>query len=135
MISLPKPFTFTGTQVGKPVPRVDGWAKVRGEAKYAAEFNRPGLLHAFVVTSAVGRGQVTAIDTSAAVAVPGVVEVFSHRHRPGTAWLDLKWKDQDAPGGSPFRPLHDDEILFADQPIALVVAETPELARHAASLV
>ena len=40
-----------------------------------------------------------------------------------------------APEGSPFRPLYDDRIRFSGQPIALVVAEDPEIARFAASLV
>ena len=40
-----------------------------------------------------------------------------------------------APDGSPFRPLYDDKIMFNGQPIALVVAETSEIARFAASLV
>ena len=39
-----------------------------------------------------------------------------------------------APGGSPFRPLHEPAIRFSQQPVALVVAETFELARYAASL-
>ena len=39
------------------------------------------------------------------------------------------------PDGSPFRPLYDDRILFSGQPIALVVAEEPEIAQFAASLV
>jgi xanthine dehydrogenase YagR molybdenum-binding subunit len=40
-----------------------------------------------------------------------------------------------APIGSPFRPLYDDEIKYSGQPVALVVAETFELARHAAGLI
>ncbi len=43
----------------------------------------------------------------------------------------MKW----LPDGSPFRPLYDDKIKFNGQPIALVVAETSEIARYAASLV
>ncbi|HXZ09032.1 MAG TPA: xanthine dehydrogenase family protein molybdopterin-binding subunit, partial [Paraburkholderia sp.] len=45
------------------------------------------------------------------------------------------YKDDVAPDGSPFRPLYDDKIMFSGQPIALVVAETLEAARFAASLV
>jgi xanthine dehydrogenase YagR molybdenum-binding subunit len=48
---------------------------------------------------------------------------------------DQAYKDEAAPAGSPFRPLYHDRILFNGQPIALVVAETPEIARFAASLV
>ena len=48
---------------------------------------------------------------------------------------DQAYKDDVAPDGSPFRPLYDDKIRFNGQPIALVVAETSEIARFAASLV
>ena len=48
---------------------------------------------------------------------------------------DSAYKDDVAPEGSPFRPLYDDRIWFNGQPIALVVAEEPEIARFAASLV
>jgi xanthine dehydrogenase YagR molybdenum-binding subunit len=51
------------------------------------------------------------------------------------ASTDSAYKDEWAPNGSPFWPLYDDRIMFSGQPIALVVAEEPEIARFAASLV
>ena len=48
---------------------------------------------------------------------------------------DQAYKDDVAPAGSPFRPLYDGRIMFSGQPIALVVAQTSEIARFAASLV
>ena len=135
MIIFPKNVTLSGPQVGKPVNRVDGLAKVTGQAKYAAEFAVPDLLYGFVVLSTIARGRIVTMDLTAAKAVPGVVDILTHSHRPRTSWWTLKWKDQDAPPGSPFRPLQDEKILFSDQPIALIVARTSELARHAASLV
>ncbi len=47
----------------------------------------------------------------------------------------MSYKDQDAPPGSPFRPLRDATVKYSGQPVALVVAETLELARYAASLI
>ena len=52
--------------IGKPVSRVDGPAKVTGQAKYAAEFNVPGLAHGFVVSSTIAKGRIKKIDRSAA---------------------------------------------------------------------
>ncbi len=63
------------------------------------------------------------------------MKIFTHENRPKLAWFDMNYKDQDAPPGSPFRPLQDATIRYSGQPIALVVAETFELARYAASLV
>ena len=48
---------------------------------------------------------------------------------------DSAYKDDVAPEGSPYRPLYDDWIWFSGQPVALVIAEEPEIARFAASLV
>jgi xanthine dehydrogenase YagR molybdenum-binding subunit len=124
------------THIGQPISRVDGRAKVTGAARYAAEYNVPDLAHGWVVSSAVARGRIASIDASAARAVAGVLEVFTHESTGSLAWFDRSYRDQVAPsGGSPFRPLYDDEIQFSGQPVALVVAETLELARHAATLV
>jgi xanthine dehydrogenase YagR molybdenum-binding subunit len=126
---------FTKNSIGKPVSRVDGPAKVTGAAKYAAEFNVPNLAYGFVVNSEIAKGHIKKIDRAAALAVPGVVEVFAHDNRPEMASSSKKYADETAPPGTPFQPLYDDTILFAGQPVALVVAEEFEIARFAATLV
>jgi xanthine dehydrogenase YagR molybdenum-binding subunit len=121
--------------IGTATSRVDGRAKVTGAAKYAGEFNVPGLAHGSVVTSRIAKGRIARIDASDALRVAGVIDVLSHQNRPRMASTDSAYKDDVAPDGSPFRPLYDDKIWFSGQPIALVVAEEPEIARFAASLV
>jgi xanthine dehydrogenase YagR molybdenum-binding subunit len=121
--------------IGKRVSRVDGRAKVTGAAKYAAEHGVPDLAHGYVVGSAIARGKIVSIDASAALALPGVLQVFTHENAPRLARSDKSYRDEVSPPGSPFRPLHDAEIKFSGQPIALVVADSLELARYAASLV
>jgi xanthine dehydrogenase YagR molybdenum-binding subunit len=121
--------------LGKPASRVDGRAKVTGLAKYAAEYNVPGLAHGVVISSAIAKGRIKRIHTGDALAVDGVLDVFTHEHRPKLASAHKKYTDEVAPSGSPFRPLYDDKILFSGQPVALVVAEEFEIARFAASLV
>ena len=114
--------------VGSPRNRVDGAAKVTGAAQYAGEFTAPDLAHGYVVSGSVAKGRITSIETAAALAVPGVIEVFTHENRPRTAWFDYNYQDQVAPPGTPFRALYDDTILYSGQPVALVVAETQEAA-------
>jgi xanthine dehydrogenase YagR molybdenum-binding subunit len=121
--------------LGKPTSRVEGRAKVTGIAKYAAEYNVPGVAHGVVVSSAIAKGRIKRIDAGDALAVAGVLDVFTHEHRPKLASSDEKYKDEVAPAGSPFRPLYDDQIHFSGQPVALAVAEEFEIARFAASLV
>ena len=121
--------------VGQPLDRVDGPLKVTGQARYAAEFGIPQLLHGSVVSSTIARGRVRHIDSREAEALPGVVLVLTHQNRPPIASYDEPYEDDDAAEGSPFRPLYNDRVLYSDQPLALVVAESLELARHAGSLV
>ncbi|MBC9179493.1 xanthine dehydrogenase family protein molybdopterin-binding subunit [Pseudoroseomonas ludipueritiae] len=123
------------TYIGTPRSRVDGRAKVTGAARYAGEFPAPDLAHGYIVSSAVAKGRVLSVETEAARALPGVLEVFTHENRPGTAWLSGNYQDEVAPPGSPFRPLYDNQIQFSGQPVALVVAEDFDTARDAASLI
>ncbi len=74
--------------LGKPTSRVDGRAKVTGTAKYAAEYDVPGLAHGFVVSSAIAKGRITTIHTADALAVAGVLDIFTHEHRPKLASSD-----------------------------------------------
>jgi xanthine dehydrogenase YagR molybdenum-binding subunit len=123
------------TYIGTATSRVDGRAKVTGAAKYAGEFNTPGLAHASLVTSTIAKGRIARIDASEALSVDGVIDVLTHQNRPPMASADSAYKDDLAPQGAPFRPLYDDRIRFSGQPIALVVAEESEIARFAAALV
>lgn len=120
--------------VGTPQSRIDGPAKVTGRARYAGEYAAPDLAYGIVVSSAVARGTIKAIHTEAALAIPGVLQVFTHENRRRTAWLDYKYQDEVAPPGSPFRPLYDAEVHYSGQPIALVVADDYEVAAYASSL-
>src|SRR5687767_10420911 len=129
---LSKPST---PYIGTPAPRIDGRAKVTGAAKYAAEFDAPGLLHGSIVTSTIAKGRIRRIDAGEALSVDGVVSVLTHENRPPLPDNDQAYKDDVAPDGSPFRPLYDGKIMFNTQPIALVVAETLDAAQFAASLV
>jgi xanthine dehydrogenase YagR molybdenum-binding subunit len=122
--------------IGSATSRVDGRAKVTGEARYSGEFNVPGLVHGYVVESTIPKGRILRIDTSGALEVDGVIDVLTHRNRPPMADRDDPYKDEVAPEkGSPYRPLYDDRIHFSGQPLALVLAEDWETARVAASLV
>lgn len=121
--------------VGQPVDRVDGPAKVTGQARYAGEFDLPGLLYGSVVSSNIARGRVRAIHSAQAESLPGVRLVLTHENRPWMSGDDESYEDMDAADGSPFRPLFNDRVLYSGQPVALVVADDLEIARHAASLI
>ncbi|MFJ9770723.1 xanthine dehydrogenase family protein molybdopterin-binding subunit [Kitasatospora sp. NPDC101157] len=111
--------------VGRDLPRRDGPVKVLGTATYAYEtpLENPAYLHA--VQATVARGRVTALDTAAAEALDGVVAVLT----PGTAERLASTEDKE------LAVLQDEEVAFRGQVVALVVADSSEVARHAAALV
>ncbi len=119
--------------VGKPVSRLEGHLKVTGSAKYAGEYEAPDLLYGYIVNSTITKGKIKSIDTEYVKKMEGVIEVFTHENKPSTAWFDFQYADMDAPPGIVFKPLKDNEIKYNGQPIALVVAETFEMARYAAA--
>jgi xanthine dehydrogenase YagR molybdenum-binding subunit len=122
--------------MGQPVNRVDGPKKVAGEARYAAEFSLPDMLHGALVLSTVPAGRIASIDAEAARRAPGVYAVISHENAPRLPYKQFSQKPQvDAQSGEQLKVFQDRTIYFNGQPIAVVVAETLEQALHAADLV
>jgi xanthine dehydrogenase YagR molybdenum-binding subunit len=111
--------------------RVDGRAKVTGKATYVAEHRFPNMAYGYLVMSTIAKGKIRDIDAAEAEKQPGVIKVLSHKNLPKLA------VPTPAPDAMPrpFYALTSDEIRFNAQPIAVVVAETFEEARYAASLV
>ena len=125
------------TAVGTPQSRVDGRLKVTGHATYAADHGPEdgidGVVYAVIVDSGVGRGRITAVDTGAATAQPGVLAVISHLNAPRLPYVDNSGSNN--PPGTRLRVFQDDRVRFFGQPVAVAVATTLEAAQHAASLV
>jgi xanthine dehydrogenase YagR molybdenum-binding subunit len=112
--------------------RVDGNLKVAGGARYTADIPAGNIAHAALVYSTVANGRTVSIDTTEAETAPGVLAVLTHKNMPrmnAQAWSHLR------PQGQTYLPLQDDWILYAGQPVALVVADTLDQASHAGTLV
>ena len=123
--------------VGRSIARLDGLAKTTGQARFAAEHQYPGLAYAALVYASIARGRITAIDATRARAVQGVVEILTHENAPAMAppgKMSLLDPSSIAISTS-VNYLATDRVHWNGQPIAVVVAETPETARYAASLV
>ena len=120
-----------GSSIGQPLTRRDGVLKVTGEARYAADNHPPGMLHAVMAVSTIARGRVSFLDVDAAKRHPGVVDVMTPANRPALA------EDPDAKT-NPFMfrldLLQNDQVRYAMQPIAVVIAETLEAATEGAAL-
>src|SRR5947207_14650521 len=128
-MSAPIPAKSMGTALS----RVDGRLKVTGTATYSAEFNPPNVAYAFAVMSPISKGTISAIDSAVAETAPGVLAVLTHLNVPKLA------EPPNAQRSEGIRieqraPLADNKIFYGGQYIAAVVADTPEDARYAASL-
>jgi xanthine dehydrogenase YagR molybdenum-binding subunit len=120
-----------GSNIGQPLTRRDGILKVKGEAPYAADHHPAGMLYAVIATSQIARGRVAFLDVEAAKAHLGVVDVMTPAHKPPLA------EDPDAKT-NPFmfrmEVLQNDKVRYANQAIAVVIAETLEAATEGAAL-
>ncbi len=123
---------FEPAQIGQPITRVDGRAKVTGAAKYAAEFRAPNLAQGVLVTATVGAGTITRIDATAAEKAPGVVAVMTPANAPKVPPNNRQ--TAKPPASRVLSLLQDPNIYYNNQPIAVVVAETLEQAEYAAGL-
>jgi xanthine dehydrogenase YagR molybdenum-binding subunit len=121
--------------IGAQISRLDGPVKVRGEARFAAEFAMEGMVYAALRYSTVARGRITTLDTSAAEAAPGVVLVMTHRNAPRMQPPPAFLTAPKAAGGSDLPVMQDDSIHWNGEPVAVLLAETQEQADHAASLI
>lgn len=115
---------------GDPASRVEGRLKVTGGARYASDLSGPGTAHAYLSTSTIARGRVTSIDERAARAVPGVLDILTHRNvgervKAGKTFADKGFM------GSTIAPLMSDKVWHAGQIVAVVVADSFEAAREA----
>ena len=113
--------TLTAT-VGMPVSRIEGVAKVTGQARYAAEFPLAGLAYGWVAQSTIARGWIDSIEAEAVLGLPGVLAVITHQNA-----LPLQAVDDGE-----LLVLQDRRVHYRGQTVALVVASALEQARAAA---
>ncbi len=112
------------------IKRIDGRLKVTGAIKYAAEYQLSGLVYGVLVSSTIAKGTITGIDSKLAEKAPGVVKVLSHLNA-----VDISDdRGNTSISKTQINTFSDDKIYFNGQPVVLVVANTLERAKYAASL-
>ena len=117
--------TRHGAAVGQSWPRLDSREKITGALRYVADVPVPGLLHARLVLSLYAHARIDGIDKQPALDLPGVVAVLTADDLPIVGSGDMRM----------FQPLAQREVVFANQPIAIVVAETEAAAEDGAMAV
>ena len=116
-----------GHLIGKPAVRIDGAAKVTGQARYASDEPTPNPAYAYLVMSPIARGRIRGMGLTAARAVPGVLDILTHENVGGQV------KPPMGPDQKPTTTtLESDRVWHAGQIVAVVVADSYEAAREAA---
>ena len=111
--------------IGRPIDRRDAREKVTGEARYSSDMTRPGMLHARILRSPHAHARIRRIDVSRAAALPGVHAILTKDTAPGwhTYWYMIA------------QPAFPDAIAYAGQEVAVVAADTVDIARAACELI
>jgi carbon-monoxide dehydrogenase large subunit len=138
----------TTTGIGEPVVRKEDARLVTGQGRFSDDVNLPGQAHAAMVRSPHAHARIRAIDTAAALAMPGVLAVLTGAdamndglkpipHRPVMGPPDIALGKRDASDKflSPHRVLPHDKARFAGEVLAIVVADTLAAAKDAAERV
>jgi CO/xanthine dehydrogenase Mo-binding subunit/aerobic-type carbon monoxide dehydrogenase small subunit (CoxS/CutS family) len=113
--------------VGQSVPGQESVDKVTGQAKYTDDYTFPGMLFARTLRAAYPHARILSIDSSAAQALLGVHAVLTHQDVPGRNRHGLVHLDWPA--------LCDTKVRYMGDPVAIVAADTEEIATEALALI
>lgn len=109
--------------IGHSVPRIDALDKVLGRAVYSEDISFPNMLYGRVLRAGIPHATIEEIDTSKAKAMKGVMCVLTAKDIPGVNRYGIAFQDQYA--------LAEDRVRYVGEPVALVAAETEEIAKDA----
>ena len=124
------------SQIGKPLPRTDAAGKVSGKTPYAGDYVMPGMLRAKVVRADLASARLVSLDVSKARALAGVACVLT------AADLPDRMAATDIPGQTGQKRMDTDQqilvrerVRYYGEPLALIAAESSDIAERAAQLV
>ena len=119
--------------VGHSETKVDAVKLAKGRPVFADDVDLPGMLHAAMLTSPHAHARIKRIDASRARALPGVHAVLTHQDVPRVIYAS---GGQSWPNPPPYDQVSlDSKVRFVGDRVAVVAAETPEIAREALELI
>jgi putative selenate reductase molybdopterin-binding subunit len=130
---LVSPQTGERQRVGKPEPKVDAVKLVQGKPAFAADIEKRGMLIAKVLKSPLAHARIKSINADKARALDGVVAVLTHKDLPRVAYSTAGQSDP-IPGPLDSFSL-DHKVRFVGDRVAMVAAETEEIAEQALKLI
>ena len=129
---------MTQTYIGAPITRKEDVRFLTGKAIYTDDVKAQHLLHATIVRSPHAHARLVSIDADKALAMPGVVAVYTHKDVAESLEVrPIPMRMAPLPGLDRFLqyPLAQNKVRFVGEPVAVVVAEDRYLAEDAAELV
>ncbi|NKE43732.1 xanthine dehydrogenase family protein molybdopterin-binding subunit [Roseomonas frigidaquae] len=127
--------------LSQSVRRVEDPRLLTGRGEYTDDLAMPGQAHAIVLRSPQAHATITRIDTAAALALPGVLAVLTAADLKAEGigelpcLIPMKNRDGTPRGNTPRPALADGVVRHVGDPVAFIVAETPQAARDAAEAV
>lgn len=122
-------FTPKGSGLGFSFPDIDGAAKVTGSLPFADDREFPGMVFGKVLWSRYPNAEILSLDVLQAVEVPGVIKVLTAKDVPGRNGFGALPTHPDQP------VLCKDRVLYLGDAIALVIAESEDIAGEAVRLI
>ena len=126
-----------GGVVGTRLLRKEDPALLTGEARFVDDIVVPGALHVAVVRSPFAHARIRSVDTAAAVALPGVVQVLTGAdlREEWAAPMPCAWPVTEDMRNPEHLPVAVDKACYVGDAVAVVVAESREAAKDAADAV
>ena len=127
--------------LSQSVRRVEDPRLLTGNGRYTDDIGLPGQAHGVVLRSPHAHARITALDTAPALAIPGVLAVITGRDLeaaglgPVPCVIPLKNKDGSPRADTPRLALATDTVRHVGDPVAFVVADTPQAARDGAEAI
>src|SRR5712691_2219555 len=130
------PMKPTNLFVGSAVERLEDLRFLRGRGEYVDDLTREGLLHAAILRSSVAHGRIRAIDSTAALALPGVQAVITAADMSDGVPI-IPMRLQPLPEFKPYEQpvIADRKVRYVGEPVAVVLAASAALAEDALSLI
>ena len=124
--------SFVSTLVGTPAERIEDLRLLRGQGQYLDDLHRERMLHAAILRSPVPHGRILRVDGSAAMMYPGVRAVYTAADL-GPSVPRIPMRLEPLPALKPFEQpvIAKDKVRYVGEPIAMLIADTPELAEDA----
>ena len=125
--------------IGQPVRRREDYRFLTGNGQYTDDITLQGQTYAFFLRSPYAHARIRSIDTAAAKAAPGVVDVFTGADTASVGGLPCGWLITSVDGTPMKEPKHpllaEEKVRHVGDQVAVVIAETLQQAKDAAALI